>query len=583
MKSISIIAALFVTAGLAQTTPPPPPTDTTPIVFSLKNGWNMISSPVNGKKIDVSVLKSNGVTAVYSFNPSINNYETASHIEPGVGYWALCAKETNISAAEAFVSNASSPTIQESVAGAYPLAWNILGAQENTTRTAVKNMGATSVWWYDPQLLNYSTDEAISAGSGFWFKKGSTQFAATDSIQPLAAAIFAAAQGAKTTGGAAEKSTSVSTSTSTSLSGSLGSASTNVSLVPKSIRDAQFDAMKAGLTAALASLPEPYKTTYANKLNAASTLADLSQISTELTALQSSLSSGTTTTTGTTVQPIPLTTEQKAQLDLLIAYMDTQTKASYEALKAGTLTDKTKLLAFEAGVRNAGLKKAQEQMDAANKANGTAFGENNELEMNSSVNGFAVQIKMALYRADGTKIRENINKVESWVNYDSNGSNIAPLANLIKNGQPDFSLIKTRLRVSAPNGVQVSGGKVQIKFMESDLLPMPTGAGDLPQKILFHSEGNVTSQTGLTWNQRNMRTNIYPKEPGRMDGTYEINEKSPDGSLYKGTATFDSSGCKGADITKNGESIGKIILVEGKLYIEDKNGTRTELKSFDAL
>jgi hypothetical protein len=190
---------------------------------------------------------------------------------------------------------------------------------------------------------------------------------------------------------------------------------------------------------------------------------------------------------------------------------------------------------------------------------------------------------MALYRADGTRITDNVNKVESWVKYDANGSNIAGLSNLIKNGQPDFSLMKTRLKVSAPNGVQVSGGRVQIKFMESDLLPMPSGPNDTPEKIRFYSEGNVTSQTGLTWNQRNMRTNIYPKEPSRMDGTYEINEKGVDGSLFKGTASFDSNGCQGANITKNGEQIGKIILIDGKLYIEDKNGVKTELKSFEAL
>lgn len=153
----------------------PPPTVAVITAANLKSGWNMISSPLNSLKVDISEFAKYGVTSIWAFDPSINNYIKPSAIRPGVGYWAYANKDTTIQTQEH--QSDTTVTLDSILAAAVVSKWNLLGTPIETTRTILKGKGVNaSAWWYDPSISNYSSDDAIKAGMGFWYKtSGVTQ------------------------------------------------------------------------------------------------------------------------------------------------------------------------------------------------------------------------------------------------------------------------------------------------------------------------------------------------------------------------------------------------------------------------
>jgi hypothetical protein len=131
----------------------------------------MISSPINGSKISVSSLKSNGITSIYAFDTTKNLYTIPSYIEIGKGYWVKSNYSTTINIVDtSYDDTISSSYIARILYGAVDNKWNLLGTPIDITKADLKSRGATAVWWYDPSIGNYSTDDNIKAGSGFWIK-----------------------------------------------------------------------------------------------------------------------------------------------------------------------------------------------------------------------------------------------------------------------------------------------------------------------------------------------------------------------------------------------------------------------------
>jgi hypothetical protein len=77
--SLIAISSLLIASDI-----PSPPSES--VNISLSYGWNMVSSPINGKKIDVSLLKSksSNVSSIYGFDGS--SYTVPKYIESGKGY-----------------------------------------------------------------------------------------------------------------------------------------------------------------------------------------------------------------------------------------------------------------------------------------------------------------------------------------------------------------------------------------------------------------------------------------------------------------------------------------------------------------
>jgi len=143
---------------------------TTSNSVSLKNGWNMITSFTNGKKYSVDVLKSSGITSIFSFNPVANGYEIPTYIDTGIGYWAKANSDVVVNVTNEKLVDSTNVTVQSIISSMTKEKWNLLGTPIDTTKTELKSFGATSIWWYDPSINNYSTDNNIKAGSGFWVK-----------------------------------------------------------------------------------------------------------------------------------------------------------------------------------------------------------------------------------------------------------------------------------------------------------------------------------------------------------------------------------------------------------------------------
>lgn len=146
--------------------------------ITLKTGWNMISSPLVGQKIDTALLTNNGITAIWAFDSFANKYTAPSSIETNVGYWVLSASDKTLSLTSAYLSGSSTTS---SIDSAAINRWNLLGTPTDTTKTQLKSKGATAVWWYDPTIGNYSQSDTIKAGSGFWLWSNTGMVAAQTS------------------------------------------------------------------------------------------------------------------------------------------------------------------------------------------------------------------------------------------------------------------------------------------------------------------------------------------------------------------------------------------------------------------
>lgn len=171
-----------------QPAPPPPPAAPTATVATmvLQNGWNMISSPVNGSKIDANYLVGQGVVARWGFNAATQTYYKPDYIEPGVGYWVK-APSLSIAIPTTNIAASNSVDLTSVLANAVVSKWNILGVPMDTTIESIKTQSGstqTVVYGYDTLAGAYTTIGALKAGSGFWYR------AATASVSSSAASDY---------------------------------------------------------------------------------------------------------------------------------------------------------------------------------------------------------------------------------------------------------------------------------------------------------------------------------------------------------------------------------------------------------
>ncbi len=136
----------------------------------LESGWNMITSPKNGYKVDVELLKQNGVSSLYGYKS--DGYYSPEYIESGVGYWvkANSAIRLEIDKYESSENVTITSIMENSSVG-----WNLVGTPIETTKEELKSLGATAIWAYDASAKKYLEDDLIKANSGFWMKKESSE------------------------------------------------------------------------------------------------------------------------------------------------------------------------------------------------------------------------------------------------------------------------------------------------------------------------------------------------------------------------------------------------------------------------
>jgi len=167
----NILLSIFATGLVAVEIPPTAPWGSSDIWMSFKSGWNMVSSPKSGKKIEISKLKSSykDLTTFYEFNTT--DYLTPSYIEVGKGYWVYAKKNIDIpSIAYNGLSDSSIFSTNAILSKAIIHKWNLLGTPLDITKSDLISKGALSVWYYDVSTNSYSNSDLIKAGSGFWLK-----------------------------------------------------------------------------------------------------------------------------------------------------------------------------------------------------------------------------------------------------------------------------------------------------------------------------------------------------------------------------------------------------------------------------
>jgi len=125
--------------------------------------WQLISPPV-ASNIPVSSLN---LEKIYSYDGTA--YIEPTEIVPGVGYWALpkTAQALRFTGSALMEKSDMLAKIKRDkfTAGS----WNLMGTSYDVTQTELKStLGVNTIWPFDSSVFNYSTDETIKAGSGFW-------------------------------------------------------------------------------------------------------------------------------------------------------------------------------------------------------------------------------------------------------------------------------------------------------------------------------------------------------------------------------------------------------------------------------
>jgi len=177
-----------------------------------------------------------------------------------------------------------------------------------------------------------------------------------------------------------------------------------------------------------------------------------------------------------------------------------------------------------------------------------------------------------LRSSTGAVITEDITQVSSYI--DINTGTLGPLADLASGTQPDLKKMKIKISVdmgTAPLGV--SGSNVVIKPLVATI-PMTTGV--LPDSIVFYTTAVMTLPDGSSMNMDNVKIDIDSNNVSAMTGSFDF-AKSHEGEAYTGTGSFDSSGCKGGEIFKDGSKVADIKLENGVFHVKGVNGEFDEV------
>ncbi len=133
--------------------------------LNLKSGWNMITSPINGKKIKTEELKD---SIVFAFDSIENSYITPTYIDSGVGYWVKVDENVNINLEN--LQDTNSVTIQSVIESSIADKWNLIGTPVDITKAELNSLGVSYMWHYDNESNSWTNDN-IKANSGLWIKK----------------------------------------------------------------------------------------------------------------------------------------------------------------------------------------------------------------------------------------------------------------------------------------------------------------------------------------------------------------------------------------------------------------------------
>jgi len=179
-----------------------------------------------------------------------------------------------------------------------------------------------------------------------------------------------------------------------------------------------------------------------------------------------------------------------------------------------------------------------------------------------------------LRAATGAVIVEDITQVSNYIDVTTGA--LGPLVDLASGTQPDLKKMNIKITVDMGSSpLSVSGASVVLEPLVTTI-PMTTGA--MPDNVTFETTGVLTIADGTTLDMKNVKINMNPNSPTQMNGTYDFS-KSYDGDVYSGTATFDQTGCTGANVYKGAENVGVIKIVNGEFRLQGPNGEFDEVIS----
>ena len=129
-------------------------------IFSLNNGWNILSVPLAANDMTGTTLFPTSISPFYSYN---SGYSQASILENGKGYWTKFDSSQSVVISGIYVSGDEISVTQ---------GWNLIGPFEtivpvNTITTIPPEIIVSPFYAYDD---GYGTPTVLMPGKGYWVK-----------------------------------------------------------------------------------------------------------------------------------------------------------------------------------------------------------------------------------------------------------------------------------------------------------------------------------------------------------------------------------------------------------------------------
>jgi len=194
-------------------------------------------------------------------------------------------------------------------------------------------------------------------------------------------------------------------------------------------------------------------------------------------------------------------------------------------------------------------------------------------KVGQTIMGVDPDVTMEFIRTStGALIVEDITQVSNYV--DITTGQPGPIADLASGFQMDLKKVNIKIGVNmGTTPLSVSGSSVVLQPLTATI-PMTTGA--MPELVTFETTGVLTTPDGTTLNMENVKINMNPSTPTKMNGTYDFS-KVHEGETYTGTATFDQTGCTGADVYQAGQKVGVVKIINGEFRLQGPNGEFDEV------
>ncbi|MCX8197667.1 MAG: hypothetical protein N3F07_00520 [Candidatus Micrarchaeota archaeon] len=152
-----------------QSEPPLPPQDEAKFVLNIKNGWNMVSLPVNSK-LSMKELSGKCGTSAQAWLLLPSGYSKEEYLEPGAGYWIKGRRSCEF--------EVSAPAYSLSLKPLFP-GWNLVGAPSSTVKISEYSGDCKIIsgpWHYDTSAgaSPYAYSQTLEPGKAYWIKVGSS-------------------------------------------------------------------------------------------------------------------------------------------------------------------------------------------------------------------------------------------------------------------------------------------------------------------------------------------------------------------------------------------------------------------------